>query len=112
MSNISNNSVNQVISEIKKSSDDFSFIDTLSQAVTNKQFLEGKLQLDSGEKSSYTYIWEALSAIGQDVGETLYSNVLNYIDNVCNIDVCKISALKSMLKAYGIRYTLFDNLGI
>ena len=101
-----------MIDKVKKNSNDFSVVDTLAQAVTNSEFIKGKLQLDSNEKTSYTYIWEALSAIGQDIGETLYSNVLNYIDNVCNIDVCKISALKSMLKAYGIKYTLFDNLGI
>jgi hypothetical protein len=112
MASISQNSANNIIPSIKKSSDDFSFVDTLSQAVTNKEFLMGKLQLDANEKTSYSYLWEVLSAVGQDIGETLYSNVLNYIDNVCNIDVCKISALKSMLKAYGIKYTLFDNLGI
>ena len=112
MASISQNSANNIIPSIKKSSDDFSFVDTLSQAVTNKEFLMGKLQLDANEKTSYSYLWEVLSAVGQDIGETLYSNVLNYIDNVCNIDVCKISALKSMLKAYGIKYTLFDNLDI
>lgn len=112
MASISQNSANNIIPSIKKSSDDFSFVDTLSQAVTNKEFLIGKLQLDANEKTPYSYLWEVLSAVGQDIGETLYSNVLNYIDNVCNIAVCKISALKSMLKAYGIKYTLFDNLDI
>ncbi len=102
-------SFSSIISNIKRNSNQFSFVDVLANAVTNNRFLEGKKQLDAGQNNENTFLWRSLSAVGQDIGEVLYSNVLNYIDNVSNIDLCKITALRSMMKAYGIKYTIFDN---
>jgi hypothetical protein len=33
---------------------------------------------------------------------------LNYIDNVSNVDLCKIKALQSMLNIIGVKYNVLD----
>lgn len=55
-------------------------------------------------------MWKALSAIGQDVNSIVYSNVLNYVDAVANIDTCAVRSLKSMMKLVGSSYDIFGNL--
>jgi len=54
------------------------------------------------------YIWNALSAASEDIGQALYSNVRHYIDNVSNVDTCKIKSLKSMLNMVGLNYLIID----
>ena len=51
-----------------------------------------------------------MSAIADDLGETIYSNVLHYIDNVSNVDVCKVRALRSMLSMVGTNYKVIDKI--
>lgn len=58
--------------------------------------------MKNGENSRGAYVWNVLSAIGDDIGNVLYSNIANYIDFVSNIDLCKTRALRSMLKQIGI----------
>lgn len=90
------------LENIKKNSNNFSFIDTVVELAVNKEFTKGYNELLFGKNNENTYIWSALSAIGQDVSETIFENILNYIDNVANIDTCNIKALKSMCKVLGI----------
>ena len=49
------------------------------------------------KNTAKAYIWNALSAIGQEYSDTIYENVVNYLDNVGNVDLCKVKALQSML---------------
>lgn len=58
--------------DIKRSSRNFSFIDTASNAVMNDRFMSGYKKLKNGEESDDSYMWLALSAIAQDAGETIY----------------------------------------
>lgn len=53
-------------------------------------------------------MWRALSAVSQDLGEQIYSNVLHYIDNVSNVDVCRVKSLKSMVQLLGSSYIVLD----
>lgn len=46
----------------------------------------------------------------QNIAESFEDHILNYIDNVSNIDICKIKSLQSMIQQLGINYTLFDKL--
>lgn len=55
-------------------------------------------------------MWLCLSAVSEDLGDTLYKNVKNYIDYVSNIDTCKVQSLRSMMKELGFVYTVFDNI--
>jgi len=96
--------------QVKKNSDNFSFIDALGSFVTNAKFKRGYDQFAAGRTNEKTFIWDALSAIGSDYAETVYENVLNYIDNVSNIDLCKIKALKSIMQITGVDYSLVDDI--
>lgn len=50
------------------------------------------------------YLWNVLSAIGNEYGQVIYENVLNYINNAANVDLCKVKALKSMADILGLKY--------
>lgn len=103
------------ITEIEKryqfNTDGFSAVDRLGSFVGNRKFSEGFRQMKNGEDSREAYVWNVLSAIGDDIGNVIYSNVANYIDFVSNIDLCKIRALRSMLGQIGIDYRVFDQVG-
>lgn len=88
----------------------FSLVDTLGSLVNNYEWKQGYVDLYNGKNTNESYIWKCLSAIGQDVSEELYQQVLNYIDNAANIDLCKIKVLKSYIKMIGVNYQLFDNI--
>jgi len=38
-------------------------------------------------------------------------NVRDYIDNVTDVDVCKVKALASMMKIVGLQYSMLDKIG-
>ena len=46
--------------------------------------------------------------MSEQLGESLFKNVRDYIDNVSNVDVCKVHALKSMMKQLDIEYLMLD----
>jgi hypothetical protein len=46
--------------------------------------------------------------MNSDVSETIYENILHYIENIANVDTCKVSSLKSMMKSIGIEYSIFN----
>lgn len=86
----------------------FSMSETLGSFINNRKFSEGHVQFMDGEHNSKTYVWEALSAIGDDLGQVIYGNVLNYIDKVSNVETCKVQSLDSMMKEIGLEYGIFD----
>ena len=99
---------------VRFSSNKFSFIDTLRILANNKSFTDGYTQNcdDNFELTSMnqnSYIWYALSAVGENIGDLIYNNVANYIDLASNINLCKIKALRSMISMMGINYTVFDS---
>lgn len=96
--------------KIRKNSNDFNYVDTLASFVGNRNFRKGYDSLKSGNRTNETYVWETLSAIGDIVGDTVYQNVLNYIDNVSNIDTCGIKALRSIAKMIGVKYAILDQI--
>ena len=95
---------------IRRNTKDFSFVDNAAKLAVNERFVSGYKQLLAGNDNGKTNIWKALSAVGNDTGQILYDAVLNYIDCTSNIDTCNVSALRSMLKAYGIDYNILDSL--
>lgn len=91
--------------KVGKNTDFFSFVKTIADIGSNKEFTEGYRALTSGDTvnlNEKSFVWYGLSAISETVGNTIYENVLNYIDNVANIDVCKVKALASMSKVLGV----------
>lgn len=99
---------------VKKNSNEFSFVKEVINEVNNSDFKTGVAdfyKMLSGDKhvdNSDTYIWTALSAIGDDIGEVIYQNVLNYMQNVTDIDTCSIKSLQSMISLLGAKYTVLD----
>lgn len=100
--------IKEMSEKIKKYTNEFSFTDTIGDFVINEKFKTGLTELKSGYNNKNTYIWEVLSVMNTDISETIYENVLNYIDNISNVDTCKIPSLRSMLKQIGVEYSLFS----
>lgn len=96
------------LNDIGKSTSNFSFVDALGSFINNMKFKDGFDQLSRGKKSKDSYIWHALSCIGEEYGNVIYENVINYLDNASNVDLCKIKALQSMMNVVGVKYDVLD----
>lgn len=79
--------------------------------VNNLEFKKGYEFFRKGQDNQKAHIWDCLSAIGDDLGEIIYANVVDYVDYVSNVDLCKVKSLRSMMKNLGFNYTIFDNMG-
>ena len=92
------------VRDIRKNSDNFSFISTFFDLVGNKEFKSAEVStMYSNQETKNTSIWRALSAISEDFGTEFYDNTLNFIDNVDNLNVCKVKALQSIVDMFGIK---------
>jgi hypothetical protein len=96
----------------RRSTGKFSFVDTLASLIVNRSFSKGYEDFARGKDTRDSFVFETLSAIGNDIGDALYQNVLHYIDAVSNVDTCKVSALKSMMGMYGLKYEVFEEIGM
>ena len=82
--------MSSVLDNIKKNDNNFSFISTFFSLVGNKEFKDAEIStLYTRLETSETSIWRSLSAVAEQLGSTFYSNTLNFIDNITNIDLCK-----------------------
>ena len=102
-------SVESIRSGVQFDSNGFSFAETAGRLVNNREFSRGFADYLQHGASRDAYVWECLSAVGDQIGETLYTNVQNYVDFVSNVDMCKVKSLRSMMKMLGFDYTIFDD---
>ena len=103
MENILSNA--QLIADaVQRNPGDFSAVDVMGSLVNNNKFKKGYDDFRNGQRTPKSYIWHALSAVANDVGEKLFTNVRDYIDNVTDVDVCKVRALASMMHMIGLDY--------
>lgn len=103
--------MSSVLDNIRKNDNDFSFISTFFDLVGNKEFKDAEIStLYTKAETSETSIWRSLSAVAEQLGSTFYSNTLNFIDNVSNVDTCKVSQLQSMISQLGVKYTVFNDI--
>lgn len=79
--------------DIKRKNSDFSFVDKVAEFGMNGQWTKGYREMLENKDANLAYFWTTLSAIGNDLSEEITENVTNYIDNVSNIDTCKVKAL-------------------
>lgn len=107
-----NDQIEQIKNTYQKNTNDFSFTDTIGSFINNREFSKGYDDFKNGNVNERSYIFSALSAIGQEFGERLYSDVIHYVDNVANVDTCKIKALKSMMYFLGIEYKVISNINL
>lgn len=110
MSDCSLSSVELIQNTVRRDLEGFSMISVFGDSVNNLQFGEGYREFERGIDSRKSYIWQAISAVGEDLGNTLFENVMNYIDNVSNVDVCRVKSLKSMMKMVDIDYQLIEKI--
>lgn len=103
--------LNNIFNTVKYNNDDFSVVNTMGNIINNREFsyeFFNSFLLDKNNVGSY--IWNCISAASDQVGEMIYDNVRHYIDLVSNVDTCKVTALRSMMKMFGFDYTIFDNI--
>lgn len=96
-----------VLNDVRKVGADFSFSNTLLSNVNNIQFATGLMNSHEVDKQVDNNLVNVLSAIGDQLGSKIYDEILNYIDNIGNVDICKIQALQTMVKMLGISYSAF-----
>jgi hypothetical protein len=99
-----------ITKNVKRNTNNFNFVETIGDFTINEKFKQGLQELKCGYSSKETYIWEVLSSMNSDVSETIYDNVLNYIENIANVDTCKVSVLKSMMINMGINYNIINTI--
>ena len=114
------NSKENIEKYIRRQANNFNFVDRIASFVNNREFGSGYYRsissddygtsIDFVNDNKSGYIWKVLSSAGNDLGEVLYENVADYIDNVSNIDTCKIKSLMSMMNMLGIDYDLPKNI--
>ena len=99
--------------QVRKNDFDFSFISAMFDLVGNKEFKSAQLStLCSDYDTPTTNVWRTLSAIGQELGSKFNENIVNFIDNVSNVELCKTHDLASLASMTGIKYTVFQNISL
>lgn len=99
------------LQNIRNNTNDFSFTETVASLANNREYKSGYLDLINGKENDKTYFWTALSAVGEEVGSVIYENVLNYVNNVANINTCRLRALTSIAKVLGVtEFAILKNL--
>lgn len=103
------------VETIKKNSNEFSAVKEALNEVNNLEFKAGESDfyrslLSGNLDTQKSYVWSALSAISDKVGEEIYEKVLNYIDDVSDIDTCDIKALQSMIQILGTNFSVFKSI--
>lgn len=88
----------------------YSATETLGSFIVNSEYSKGFIEYINGINTADAYIWKCISAIGENLGEVVYSNIRNYIDFVSNVETCKVRSLRSMMKMLGFDYTVFDDI--
>ena len=96
---------------VRKNYDNFSFLSTAFSLYGNRSI--SKIQHDllcCNIENTCTYPWLALSAVGEAIGGKFYEFILNFIDNVSDIDLCNIESIQSLLDMIGADYSVLKNI--
>lgn len=87
---------------LNKIGDTFSVTSKLADYVMNPDWYAGyEALINDKNTSNNTFLWQTISASCEDVGSEIYKKILNYINNISNIDTCEIHSLYSFAKMYG-----------
>ena len=92
--------------KIEKSSNNFTVLEELLNEINNIEYTNNFI---SENTNQYIGLSKSLSAISDIIGEKIYADILNYIDNIGNVDICKIKSLQSMINILGLEYQLLDS---
>ena len=96
---------------VKKNGNSFSFMSAFFDLIGNAEYgKEAYSTLCTDVDTSRNNIWRSLSATASYVGEAVNNEILNYVDNICNVELCKIQQLQSLASYFGIKYSIFQNI--
>ena len=96
---------------VKKNGNNFSFMSAFFDLIGNAEYgKEAYSTLCTDVDTSRNNIWRSLSATASYVGEAVNNEILNYVDNICNVELCKIRQLQSLASYFGIKYSIFQNI--
>lgn len=99
--------------QVRKNDYGFSFISAMFDLAGNGKFKSAQLStLCSDYDTATTNVWRTLSAIGQELGSQFNERIVNFIDNVSNVELCKTHNLDSLANMTGIKYTVFQNISL
>lgn len=102
-------SIEAIQAAAKFDTSEYSTVSTLGSFINNDDFARGFIDFQNGNNdTSKAFIYNVISAVGDQIGDTVYSNVKNYIDFVSNVDLCKVRALRSMFQMLGFDNTILD----
>lgn len=102
--------VDAVKDAVSYDSSGFSFLSTVHELIGNREYAQPCGECLDGADNARTFYWKALSAIGDELADTVYANVKNYIQYVSDVDTCKIKSLRSMLQLFNYKCTILDGL--
>lgn len=88
------------IDDFKRADAGFSFTGKLAEIARNDEWVEGYKSLtdESVAKNDFTSMWQSISSGTEEAGHELYVSIRNYVDNIGNIDVCGLDALRNYAK--------------
>ena len=82
----------------------YDFVDSLGTAINNLEYSQGWIRSQENPAAPDAYVWTALSACADGLADVVYQNVRNYIDLASNVETCKVKALMSMLREFGLDF--------
>lgn len=97
-------------SELKKFGENFSITSKLADYILQPEWNEGYKAFARGDTyNDYSFLWQSVHAIGEELGAKIYSKIYNYIDNIKNIDTCEVQGLKNYAQLYGYKDSVLYN---
>lgn len=100
--------------QVQTKPDDFTLSGYLLNTIGNRDFYNRIFQaLTKTTKSNF---WKNLDHIlniedcKRPIFDIIYNNIKYYLDNVSNVDLCKVKALQSIISYYGVSYDVFNYL--
>lgn len=93
--------------DVNKVGDTFSITSKLADYSIHHDWKDGYDALNNPNiQSKHKFLWKTVSSSCEDIGSDIYKKIINYIDNISNVDTCEIHSLYSFAKLYGYNESL------
>ncbi len=101
---VNNESVGTSHEKVGKRNADFSAVETMARWAGNPDWVDGYRAIsdENLKENDYTTLWKAMKTSSEDVFNELYGSIINLSDNIANLDLCTVAALKDKVKQLGM----------
>ena len=101
---VNNESVGTSHEKVGKRNADFSAVETMARWAGNPDWVDGYRAIsdENVKENDYTTLWKAMKTSSEDVFNELYGSIINLSDNIANLDLCTVAALKDKVKELGM----------